>query len=205
MKDGAMLKRGEWETSLERDQLSLDALPKAARRLIPKAVRERDLITIFETKYRRQTRRLAIDAPGGSAIIEAALDQGVIEALGNVLPIAEIELERLDGEATSPYQLALALLEELPPGNETRSKSNRADDAITGGPPSWRRAVTPCLTPDDTVARTLLHSLLANPGTEEMHRSAGTVIGWHARGVFDLEPRLASDWSSFARREPFWT
>ncbi|MGI9493500.1 MAG: inorganic triphosphatase, partial [Geminicoccaceae bacterium] len=148
---GALLKRGEWEVSLEQDQLSLDALPNAGRRLIPKNVRTSDLKTIFETSYRRRTQRLTVSGPNQAAIIEAALDLGVIEAEGTTLPIAEIELELLEGEPVSLYQLALELQDTAPLSIETRSKSNRAFGEIIGEPPAWRRATTPCIIPGNTV------------------------------------------------------
>jgi hypothetical protein len=30
------------------------------------------------------------------------------------------------------------------------------------------------------------------------------VLGWHARGVADLEPAIVRAWHEFAAREPFW-
>lgn len=33
---------------------------------------------------------------------------------------------------------------------------------------------------------------------------AGIVVGWHGRGVAELEPRIAARWESFAASEPFW-
>jgi triphosphatase len=33
----------------------------------------------------------------------------------------------------------------------------------------------------------------------------GIVIGWHARGVTQLEPRLVSDWEKFSKALPFWS
>jgi inorganic triphosphatase YgiF len=33
----------------------------------------------------------------------------------------------------------------------------------------------------------------------------GMVIGWHARGLNQLEPRLVRDWEKFAKASPFWS
>lgn len=33
---------------------------------------------------------------------------------------------------------------------------------------------------------------------------AGLVMGWHARGLRDLEPRLVRDWKVFSGTKPFW-
>lgn len=57
---------------------------------------------------------------------------------------------------------------------------------------------------DIAVAEELLDSIVSRPGKIDIRQPAGMVIGWHARGVFDLEPRLIRDWSNFAKRAPFW-
>ncbi|MGI9494093.1 MAG: CHAD domain-containing protein, partial [Geminicoccaceae bacterium] len=58
---------------------------------------------------------------------------------------------------------------------------------------------------DVAVARKLLESVAARSGKTNLHQAAGMVVGWHARGVADLEPRLVRGWSAFAKHEPFWT
>ena len=56
------------------------------------------------------SRRLQIaDRDGRPSLVEAALDLGAIEADGSSQPIAEIELELLDGSPTALYDLALEL------------------------------------------------------------------------------------------------
>ena len=142
----ALLSRGEWETALEDDRPRLEALPDRARQLIPKGVKEDDLETVFRTTFQRRTRRLTVEQPGKPATIEAALDLGAIDAGENELPIAEIELELLDGAPASLYQLALELQEKAPLRLETRSKSSRAFDCITGEPPAWHKATAPVFT-----------------------------------------------------------
>ena len=139
----AVLSRGEWETALEDDRPRLEALPGRARQLIPEGVQEDDLDTVFRTTFQRRTRRLIIDQPDKPATIEAALDLGAIDAGEDELPIAEIELELLDGAPASLYQLALELQEMAPLRFETRSKSSRAFDYMTGEPPDWHKATEP--------------------------------------------------------------
>ena len=65
------------------------------------------------------------DQAGRSSLIEAALDLGAIEANGATLPIAEIELELLEGSPEALYALALELDALAPLQLETRSKSAR--------------------------------------------------------------------------------
>ncbi|MBI1205783.1 MAG: CHAD domain-containing protein [Azospirillum sp.] len=36
-------------------------------------------------------------------------------------------------------------------------------------------------------------------------RGAGIVIGWHGRGLVELEPRLIADWHAFLGVKPFWS
>jgi triphosphatase len=61
---------------------------------------------------------------------------------------------------------------------------------------------------DVATAQTMLDELLAGAGRtarrSELHRAAGLVIGWHARGVVDLEPKLVEDWHALRHAKPFW-
>ncbi|OYQ34171.1 hypothetical protein CHU95_11975 [Niveispirillum lacus] len=38
----------------------------------------------------------------------------------------------------------------------------------------------------------------------EWRLGAGLVAGWHARGLFDLEDQIVTDWHRFADAKPFW-
>ncbi|MEZ5933060.1 MAG: CHAD domain-containing protein [Alphaproteobacteria bacterium] len=201
---GALLKRGEWEVPLDEDRLDLDALPKPARRLIVKTVSEGDLTTAFETTYRRRTRRLTVDGPDGRAEIEAALDLGVIEAEGASLPIAEIELELLEGELASLYDLALELQDGAPLRIETRSKSNRAFSAITGKAPAWHKATTPDITPDDTVDQAMA-AIFESCFAQWLANQAAAVDGRDPEGVHQMRVglrRLRSTLSIFKKLIP---
>ncbi len=150
-----LLKRGEWETPLDDDQPRPDALPKKALRLLPATARNGGLAEIFTTEVQRQSRQLIIDAPNQPATIEAALDLGEIKSGAGTLPVAEIELELLDGQPQSLYRLAVDLQEIAPLHLETRSKSTRAYDAIAGRPPCWHRAKPLSLTRACSVNETM--------------------------------------------------
>jgi inorganic triphosphatase YgiF len=201
---GALLKRGEWETSLDQDRLNLDALPNPARRLISKAVKNGELKTVFETKFRRRTRRLTLDGQGKLATIEAALDLGKIEAGGNSSPIAEIELELLEGEPASLYQLALELQERAPLRLETRSKSNRAFCAMTGEPPAWHKALAPSLSRDDTVDQAM-EAIFESCFDQWLANQAAALDGRDPEGVHQMRVglrRLRSALSIFKKLIP---
>ena len=61
---------------------------------------------------------------------------------------------------------------------------------------------------DVAVAQRLIASLVGesdrSANGDGLQRAAGLVLGWHARGVADLEPAILRAWQEFAGREPFW-
>jgi triphosphatase len=63
---------------------------------------------------------------------------------------------------------------------------------------------------DVAVAETLLADLTADhPGGRNgraaaVRAAAAAIMGWHARGLHDSEPRLLDDWKRFTKAPPFW-
>lgn len=61
---------------------------------------------------------------------------------------------------------------------------------------------------DVAVAERLLASAIESHagrrGVNDLRVGAGTVLGWHARGVADEEPHIVRDWEAFADAKPFW-
>jgi triphosphatase len=61
---------------------------------------------------------------------------------------------------------------------------------------------------DVAVAQRLIDSLVGERNVagedDSLQRAAGLVLGWHTRGVADLEPAILGAWQEFAGREPFW-
>ena len=142
----ALLKRGEWETALKNRKPKLDALPDDAKACIPVSVWKDGLQQVFETKLCRRVREIRWQDDGRApARIEAALDLGEILTKQGNLPIAELELELVEGQADTLYQLALKLQEMAPLTVETRSKSTRAFEQLANRPPSCELASTPPL------------------------------------------------------------
>lgn len=150
--NAAVLERGEWETPLKDDQPCLEALPKRARKLLSRAAGDGELQKVFETRVQRQAQQLLVNGQNeqGSKI-EMTLDLGEIETGAGSLPIAEIELELLEGRPPSLYKLGVELLESAPLGLETRSKSSRAYDQLLEQPPRWHRTKSPSLTRETSV------------------------------------------------------
>ena len=139
---GLVAYRGEWQTPLGSAEPDLGLLPAEASEVLDGLVAPGELRSLFTTRVRRQTRRLAAGANGGPpSLIEAALDLGAIEANGRSQPIAEIELELLEGSPKALYDLALELDALTPLQVETRSKSVRGYTLAGGEPPAAQKAL----------------------------------------------------------------
>lgn len=116
------------------------------------AVRERIAATsnrlglTLTTRFRRTTWPIAL--VGGQA--EVALDQGVIAANGETLPLCELEIESLSASPVSLLELALTLAEETALWPEPRSKAarggalleGRAKEAVRITPPRWHKQMS---------------------------------------------------------------
>ncbi len=138
---GLVAYRGEWQTPLGSADPDLGLLPAAASEVLDGLVAPGELRSLFTTRVRRQVRRLTAGVNGGPpSLIEAALDLGAIEADGRSLPIAEIELELIDGSPEALYDLALELDALTPLQIEPRSKSVRGYTLARGEPPASQKA-----------------------------------------------------------------
>jgi inorganic triphosphatase YgiF len=152
---GLVAYRGEWQTPLASAEPDLALLPLEAGEVLRGVVSEGALRSLFTTRVRRQTRRLATGGNGSAGVVEAALDLGVIEADGRQQPIAEIELELIEGSPAALYDLALELDAESHLQVETRSKSVRGYTLAAGKPPPWHKAPALELKPRATVDEAL--------------------------------------------------
>ncbi|APA69694.1 CYTH and CHAD domain-containing protein [Janthinobacterium sp. 1_2014MBL_MicDiv] len=129
---GGLHSRHEWEGEVAGPVPDLDALDAAIGRKQPirallrqEAIRD-GLRPVFTTRIERSVWQLS--TPQGDQI-ECVLDQGVIEsgADGAVrsVPVSEIELELKEGQASSLFEVALALLREVPLQLGHMSKAER--------------------------------------------------------------------------------
>jgi inorganic triphosphatase YgiF len=60
---------------------------------------------------------------------------------------------------------------------------------------------------DVAVAEARLGDLCGRFGSDNagaLQIACGTVIGWHARALDQIRPRIAKDWRAFTRARPFW-
>lgn len=80
------------------------------------------LTPVFVTDFKRSRRLLELET---GAVVEAAIDHGVIRSGARVEPLAELELELKKGDRSQLYELALRLQEDVPLVLESRSKAAR--------------------------------------------------------------------------------
>lgn len=118
---GGLHSRHEWEGEVPGPQPDLAALDSVIGRKQPirallrqEAIRDA-LQPVFATRIERTVWQLR--TPQGDQI-ECVLDQGVIESGANgavrSVPVSEIELELKQGQAASLFDVALALLQDVP-------------------------------------------------------------------------------------------
>ena len=122
---GALTSRGEWEVALPRGHHDLARFPEDARaRLEDMATEGVDLGHVapaFVTDFRRTAWQVKL----GGARMELALDEGVIQVGADTIPLCEVEIELKEGPSEALFDLALALLDQVPMGLEPRSKAAR--------------------------------------------------------------------------------
>lgn len=141
---GGLHSRHEWEGEVPGPAPDLDALDSAIGRKQPvgallrqQAVRA-SLQAVFTTRMERTVWQLR--TPQGDEI-ECVLDEGVIESGGSgadgtarSVPVSEIELELKRGQASSLFDVALALLRDVPLTLGHMSKAERGYRLATSQP-----------------------------------------------------------------------
>lgn len=138
---GGLHSRHEWESQVAGPQPELDALDALVSRKQPvrallrqNAIRA-NLQTVFGTRIERTVWQLA--TPQGD-LVECVLDQGVIEHGGadsmRSVPVSEVELELKAGRQAALFDIALALLQEVPLWIGQASKAERGYRLAAGLP-----------------------------------------------------------------------
>lgn len=138
---GGLHSRHEWESEVAGPAPELDALDTLIGRKQPvRALLRQDAIrgnlqTVFGTRIERTVWQLA--TPEG-ALVECVLDQGLIEHRSadgmRSIPISEIELELKSGNPASLFDIALALLPDVPLQIGQMSKAERGYRLAAGVP-----------------------------------------------------------------------
>ena len=138
---GGLHSRHEWESEVAGPVPELDALDALIKRKQPvRALLRQDAVrnnlqTVFTTRIERTAWQLATPQGG---LVECVLDQGVIEH-GSAdsmrsIAISEIELELKSGDPASLFDIALALLQDVPLQVGQMSKAERGYRLAAGLP-----------------------------------------------------------------------
>jgi inorganic triphosphatase YgiF len=200
--EGLAAYRGEWQNPLRSSEPDLALMPAGGRAALGGVIDVGDLRPVFATRVQRTVRRIeTADQAGASCVIEAALDLGSIEANGARLPIAEVELELLEGSPEALYAVALELQRVAPLRVETRSKSARGYELAAGTPPAWHKAEPPALEGDATVDQAM-RAILRNCLQQWCANQAAALEGNDPEGVHQMRValrRLRSAFSAFGR------
>jgi triphosphatase len=200
--EGLAAYRGEWQNPLRSSEPDLALMPEGGKAALDGALDEGELRPLFATHVQRTVRRIeTADQAGGASVIEAALDLGSIEANGASLPIAEVELELLEGSPEALYALALELDALGPLRLETRSKSARGYALAAGAPPAWHKAEPPALDPAATVKQAM-QAILRNCLQQWCANEVAALDGSDPEGVHQMRVairRLRSAFSVFGR------
>jgi CHAD domain-containing protein len=117
------------------------------------------------------------------------------------MPIAEVELELLEGSPEALYALALELDALTPLRLETRSKSARGYALAAGAPPAWHKAEPPALDGEATVDQAI-QAILRNCLQQWCANEAAALDGSDPEGVHQMRValrRLRSAFSLFGR------
>ncbi|MFO1068708.1 MAG: CHAD domain-containing protein [Geminicoccaceae bacterium] len=133
--------RPEWEVEIARDRPDLAAFAS------PEVVDEtglilpHDLRKQFSVDVERARTRLAwAGMDGSTSRIEVAVDHGRVVAGRQSVPVAEVELELLDGKPRALFELAAALRRRLPLRLGASDKAIRGYRLLGGVPPGAVRA-----------------------------------------------------------------
>ena len=194
--------RGEWQTPLRSSEPDLGLMPEGAAAVLGELVSRDELRSMFTTRVQRSVRRIkATDRNGGSSLVEAAPDLGTIETNGSSLPIAELELELVEGSPEALYALALELDALTPLHVETRSKSARGYALASGTPPAWHKAEPLSFATGATVDDAI-QVILRNCVEQWCANEAAAADGSDPEGVHQMRVairRLRSAFSLFGR------
>jgi len=116
-------RRLEWETPVPRCELNPGLLPQNGPGAAARSEKIRDaLAPLFMTDVSRRGRMLVFE---NGDRIEYCLDRGEIRVVDRVEPVCEIELELKSGAPARLFEVALALVRELPVRVEPDSKAER--------------------------------------------------------------------------------
>ena len=151
--------RGEIEVPCREQLPNLSLFDADTKSRLDEILGDRPLEPQFETLIKRQI----VNLQSGNSRIKVALDEGVIVAGGERLPVAEVELELKSGTGADLYDLARRLVEETALSLDFVSKSEKGYRCASREAAGAVKAMTLDLksdaTLDDAVAAVLSNTL----------------------------------------------
>ncbi|MEQ8287323.1 CYTH and CHAD domain-containing protein [Thalassospira sp.] len=153
----ALPARDEWTVELEEGEIDLDKFTdKDVKKLLNKFVKKKKIERIFESDLKRS----AVDLTYRDAVMEMAIDLGVVRAGDKETPLSEVEFELKKGHPAALFDLALELQRTVPMLLSMRSKASRGRDLYLGKTSGAFRAAPVALT-NDMSSETAFRAVLA--------------------------------------------
>lgn len=181
--NAGMFARTEWTTPLAGKTPDLSAITAPEVQSQIGLILQEDLVPLFKTDVKRTTLRIQHTcAPGDSATVELAFDQGKIVADKKIDTISEVELELIQGTTTALLDLAKTLSEHIPAVLTLGSKVSRGFDLCDGTYPCASFAGKISLTKRQSIDEAMVHIL--RPSLDQLlaNRNAA-VTGRDIEGV----------------------
>ncbi len=138
----------EFEAEVQGDEPNLEKVDdKKLRKFLGKLMKSRGLGHSFSTEFTRSSRIVEF----ARSKIEVCVDVGKITAGEKEMPISEVELELIEGQADKLPKLALELNKKYAVRTESRSKANRAYDLLENRLAKPLKAEKISLTPEQSL------------------------------------------------------
>ncbi|MFT9256704.1 MAG: CYTH and CHAD domain-containing protein [Acetobacter sp.] len=174
---GLAASRNEWSWPVTTDRPDTTVLARTPAAVFGPTLAER-LVPVLVSDIRRSVHPVAY----GGAMIEAAVDDGVVRAAGREVPVQELELELKDGPVLQVYRLALRLLADLPLRIGVETKAGRGYRLLRGGASDAVAEPAVALTPQistEHAFRLIVRSQLVVLTGSQPAAEAGEVDGIH--------------------------
>ena len=120
--------RQEWETECDKIETAIDALCKLGGPKDILAMAEEGLIPICGARFTRIAKVITFEG----ALLELALDEGILTGGGREVPLCEVEVELKEGSREACLAFARRIEEDFGLTAEEKSKFRRALDLYKG-------------------------------------------------------------------------
>jgi len=136
---GGIIGRTEWEAEIPDQIPQIDLLENKKIRAKIKRLAADNLLAVFQSVVRRQSRKLKFD---DGTTVSIDIDVGEVTGGDAVQPICEFELELLSGSAAHIFELAATINQTVPFRISTVSKAARGYSLLSGAGPraqKWQK------------------------------------------------------------------